>query len=280
MNDLKAYIASHPKAEDLDQAYMSVFERAIENDWFAETEGLAKGYLGAYPEGAVRQLAQVVATMARAQAGRYDEAWAIYRDLVKSLDKEDQKEFASNFADNLARSASGAGEYAVARKVYEAVLQQFGTDPNLREKIKDDLARLDRVGKPAPPGVARTLDGKVFRTAELKGKYVLLDFWATWCAPCVAELPNVQAAYAKYHDRGFEVVGISLDETAQPVVDFVQSRKIPWRQIHNATCGTDLVEAYGVNNIPATFLIDPDGKIVRLELRGAALDTALRGLLR
>src|SRR6185437_2517645 len=101
--------------------------------------------------------------------------------------------------------------------------------------------------------------GEAVRLDGLRGKWVLLDFWATWCAPCVAELPSVQAAYARYHGRGVDVVGVSLDESNTAVADFVKARNTPWRQIHNASGGADLVEAFGVNTRPATFLIDPQG---------------------
>jgi peroxiredoxin len=141
--------------------------------------------------------------------------------------------------------------------------------------VQAQLARLDKIGKPAPTVSARDIHGNLFRLEELKGKYVLVDFWATWCAPCIADLPKIQAAYSRYHAAGFEVVGVSLDETKDPLVDFVKTRHIPWRQIHNATSGADLVEAFSVGSIPATFLIDPKGTIIRLELRGAALDRAL-----
>jgi thiol-disulfide isomerase/thioredoxin len=278
IRDLSAYIKANPKAADVDQAYVALFERVIENDLFAENEETARHYLLERSDGAVRPMAQIVLTMSRAQVGKFDEAWATFRDLLRGLDKDDQEEFAANFADSLANAASAAGEYEIARKVYDALLQKFGTNPALRDKVKADLARLDRVGKPAPAEVARDMQGKPFRISDLKGKYVLVDFWATWCTPCVAELPNVQAAFAKYHAKGFEVVSVSLDETAEPVVDFVRSRKIPWRQIHNATAGGDLVAAYGVTSIPATFLVGPDGTIVRIELRGPALEKALSAL--
>jgi peroxiredoxin len=280
LHDLKTYIDEHPKAEDLEQAYMLLFNKAIEHDWFAENEAPAARYLTDQPDGPVQSLARIVSTMSRAQAGRYAEALARYKELMRGLGKEDQEEFAANFADTLAGAATTAGEYAIAQQVYEILLERYGESPTLRQKIRDDLSRLDKVNKPAPGLSVKDVKGEQFRLADLKGKYVLVDFWATWCAPCVAELPKVQAAYAKYHGRGFEVVGVSLDETKTALLDFVKSRNIPWRQIHNASSGGDFVEAFGVNSIPATFLIDPEGTIIRLELRGPALDQTLAKLIK
>ena len=280
IRDLVAYVGKNPKADDLDQAYMTLFDKVIEHDWFAEHEAVASRYLTERPDGPVQSLAQIVTTMARAQANDFTGALARYEELMKGLGKPEQEEFASNFTDSLAAAAIGAGEYPIARRVYQTLLDRYGDSPNLRQKIKDDLARLDKVGKPAPEVSARDLKGDDFRLNSLRGKYVLIDFWATWCAPCVAELPRVQAAYAKYRDQGFEVVGVSLDETKTAVADFIKARNIPWRQIHNASGGADLVEAFGVNTIPATFLIDPQGVITRLELRGPALDQALAKLLK
>ena len=79
---------------------------------------------------------------------------------------------------------------------------------------------------------------------------------------------------------GFEIVGVSLDESKAAVVDFVKARKIPWAQIHNGGGATDLVEAFGVNSIPATYLIDPEGTIIRIDLRGKALDETLARMIK
>ncbi|GAC1464169.1 MAG: hypothetical protein NVSMB9_02490 [Isosphaeraceae bacterium] len=279
IRDLVAYLGKNPKADDVDQAFMALFDKVIEHDWFSEHEALAQRYLAERADGPVRSLAQIVATMARAQGNDFDGALTRYTELMKGLGKPEQEEFASNFADSLANAASGAGEYATARKVYQALLDRYGESPTLSQKIRDDLKRLDRVGKPAPDVVAKDIKGDSFRLESLRGKYVLLDFWATWCAPCVAELPRLQAAHAKYHRHGLEIVGISLDETKSAVTDFIKARNVPWRQIHNASSEGDLVEAFGVNTIPATFLIDPQGIITRIELRGPALETALARLL-
>ncbi len=280
IGDLAGYLTANPKAGDADQAYMTLFDKAIEHDWFAAQETIAKQYLSLRPDGPVRSLAQIVATMARAQANDFNSAIARYHELMTGLGKPEQEEFASNFADSLASSATAAGEYAVARKVYQELLDRYGESPTLRQKIRGELLRLDKIGKPAPAFVARDLAGKPLSLDAYRGKYVLLDFWATWCAPCVAEVPRLQAAYAKYHDAGLEIIGVSLDETKPAINDFIKARKIAWPQLHNASAEADLVEAFGVSTIPATFLIDPQGVVIRLELRGAVLDQTLAKILK
>jgi hypothetical protein len=95
----------------------------------------------------------------------------------------------------------------------------------------------------------------------------------------VADLTNLQAGYKAYHDKGFEIVSVSLDETTISLNDFLKTHEMPWHHVHNATAGTDLADAFGVNTIPASFLIGPDGKIARLELRGATLGKALGTLI-
>ncbi|WP_422930333.1 redoxin domain-containing protein [Singulisphaera sp. PoT] len=280
IKDLTAYLQAHPKADDLDQAYMTLLNKAIEHDWFVENEAVAQQYLRDFPEGPIQSLARIVTTMARAKAGQYNEALTRFEQLMQAVGKSEQEEFAVNFAESLAVSASGAGEYHVARKIYQILLDRFGESAALRQKVKDELARLDMVGKPAPSVVAHDVDGKPLNFADYRGKYVLIDFWATWCAPCIVELPRVQEAFKKFHGQGLEVVGVSLDETKPAVLDFVKARGIPWRQVHGATAGGDLVEAFGVSSIPATFLISPDGNIVRIELRGANLEPSLAKILK
>ena len=280
IRELSDYLRQNPKAEDRDQAYAALFNKAIEHDWFSEAEEQGRQYLNSDPEGPVKALAQIILTMGRAQAGQFDEALKRFRELMQGIGQNEQEEFAASFADNLATAAITAGEFGIAREVYTALLSRFSDSPNLRQKVQRDLKRLDKIGKPAPSFTSEDINGKAVRLDAYRGKYVLIDFWATWCAPCIGELPRLQAAYRTYHDAGFAIIGVSLDESKTAVVDFARARNLPWPQLHNASGSADLVEGFGVSSIPATYLIDPEGTVIRLDLRGKALDEALKRLIK
>jgi peroxiredoxin len=275
IRDLLEYVAGDPSAADIDQAYLTVFEIAIKNDWFLEHEAAARRYLDTKPDGAVRPMAQIVVVMGAAQAGNFAEATAGFQRLIQGLDGIDQAEFALSFADSLAEKTVEAGEHPLACRVYETVRDKFGDDEATRADMQRKIDRLNRIGRPVADFTVRDLDGQTLSLGALKGKYVLLDFWATWCAPCVERLPEQIALYRDWHKRGFEVVGISLDDSPEEMRDFVKERQVPWPQVHHATCGADLVAALGVDQIPATYLIGPDGTLLRLDVRGKSLKDAL-----
>jgi len=138
-----------------------------------------------------------------------------------------------------------------------------------------------KIGEPAPDFVASTLDGKEFELRELRGKIVLLHFWATWCGPCIAELPNLQRAHKEFsRDGEFVVVGISLDNSKDAVREFAAKRSIPWLQIVLGPAEQNPVaKEYNVSGVPATFLIGRDGKVVARDIHGWRLRTELKKLL-
>jgi thiol-disulfide isomerase/thioredoxin len=132
-------------------------------------------------------------------------------------------------------------------------------------------------GVPAPDFDATTLDGKPFKLSDLRGKVVLVDFWASWCGPCLAELPNIRALHEQHAADGLAVVSISFDRDLETTRKSAAEKQMNWPQIwaERAEKGP-LAELYGVSAIPATFLIGSDGVVVAKDIRGEDLQNAVR----
>ncbi len=181
-----------------------------------------------------------------------------------------------------------------------AVWQKFAVSPNakLAGIARDKLRAFAAIT--APQDLAFTaLGGREVDLKKLRGKVVLIDFWATWCGPCMMEMPNVKKVYAAYHDQGFEIVGVSCDvapenastpswkkiaRTGPQVLAFTQQHDMPWPEYydghkHNAG-GNVLAARFGVDGIPASLLVDRSGQVVALNLRGQELDAAVQRLLK
>lgn len=135
------------------------------------------------------------------------------------------------------------------------------------------------VGAIAPDLKFPNPTGKLVTISDYRGKYVLLDFWASWCKPCRMENPNVVKMYEKYSSKGFEIVGISLDQKEQAWVSAINQDKLAWPQMSDLKgWSAEPAQVYGVRAIPATFLLDPEGKIIAKDLRGPALEEKLQEL--
>lgn len=166
--------------------------------------------------------------------------------------------------------------YTTASKLYST-----SKEPAILEATAAMAGTVRRLGLLGNEMVLKgtTVDGKPFDIASMKGKVVLVDFWATWCGYCVKEIPNVKKNYAGYHNKGFEVVAVSADQDRAALDDFLAQNKIAWVNLHDKDGRNAALEYYAIQGFPTTFLIGQDGKVVSLNARGEKLDEGLKKLL-
>lgn len=177
----------------------------------------------------------------------------------------------------------GGNELAVsAMKTFGPIMAASG-DPRIKQLAESFDGKLRLMALPGNPMELKgdLLDGKPFDQAAFAGKVVLVDFWATWCGPCIAEIPNMKTEYEKYHAKGFEVVGISLDEDRAEVEKFVADNEIPWPIIFAGKGWQDpIAQFYGISGIPQLVLIGRDGNVITLDVRGEKLGEKLAELFK
>ncbi|SEW52023.1 TlpA disulfide reductase family protein [Chitinophaga arvensicola] len=174
------------------------------------------------------------------------------------------------------------GEYAPVDSIYRVLspaAQQTATGKKLAARLA--ILKKSAIGQPMIDFTQSDVDGKPVRLSDFKGKYVLLDFWASWCGPCRAENPNVLKAYNTFKDKNFTVVGVSLDDKADKWKEAIKQDGMPWMQLSDLKgFRNEVAQQYGIQAIPCSFLIDPQGIIIAKELRGTKLHTQLAEILK
>lgn len=169
------------------------------------------------------------------------------------------------------------------KEMYAALDEDVKQSPlakNLEQNLEKEGA-VD-IGSKAPEFSAPTPEGEELSLSEVRGKVTIIDFWAAWCKPCRVENPNLVKTYEKYHDKGLEIVGVSLDRPGQKDkwLQAIEEDKLPWHQVSNLKFWQEPVaQLYGIRAIPAAFVLDEEGVIVARDLRGERLEKKVAELL-
>jgi peroxiredoxin len=180
---------------------------------------------------------------------------------------------------NLEASVSKISPNSGYVKNLQTTIKRAEEQITLQAAEAEKNARMDAIlgiGKPAPNIAMNQPNGKMAQLSDLKGKVVLIDFWASWCKPCRMENPNVVKLYKKYKNKGFEIFGVSLDKSKQAWENAINADNLTWTHVSDLQLWNNAAaQLYGVSSIPATFLIDAEGNILAKNLRGIALEKKL-----
>ncbi len=186
---------------------------------------------------------------------------------------------------NVANQAEYSGDLELAMQLYDVIGPAAAKieDAAIAEKIADEVAaaktRIALIGKPLVIE-GKLADGSTFDWKPYEGKVVLVDFWATWCQPCLEELPNILENYELFHKQGFEVVGVNLDKEPKTAAAFLQRAELPWTTVFTPDAAArefdmPLAKQCGVTGIPFVLLIGKDGNVIAIHVRGEKLGEEL-----
>ena len=254
------FINAYPKYKRVDKVYYLLGDSLIRLNRVDEGIAVFEELIKYYPAADYIEQSFLALGLAYDKVGKHHKADQLYEKLVNHT------KYRGGWSANTAQQ--------LLRQDWKARTGKLADDPGPSAYPHP----IQFVDQPAFDFQVTDLSGEPLSLSQYRGQVVLLDFWATWCPPCIAEMPNVKRTYAKYKNHKFEIIGISLDRSTAPLEAYIASEGLTWRQYWDSS--VRISNMYNVRAIPSTFLIDGAGIIRRVNLRGPALETAVGELVR
>jgi pentatricopeptide repeat protein len=276
---VRDYVLSHPDAADHSSACRWLFADVRKHGFEKHVASVVDSVIDQTSiDASIRKAALEVRCVALAKNGNIDEALSIYRQLLKSICLR-EPDSTIGLARSLANQAQLANRPKVATEVFEALSTAYFLNGYVRDLSKRQVEKYSLFGKPVPQVTGTDVEGNLVDLSAAKGKVVLVDFWATSCAPCLEEFPRLKQIYKRLNARGFEIVGISLDEDPSVVSEFQQRHSLNWPLLMNDDVDPQATSRFKVQKIPSLFLVDRQGMIAAVDIRGVDLEPAILQLL-
>ena len=254
----RAFIAAHPKYKRVDEVYYLLGNALVQLEHVEEGIKVFEELVKDYPSARYVERCLLELGLAYDKLSKHDAADAAYEKLVNhpKYGSRSQAKFAKLLLEQDKTERKGE------------LPKPPGISMNPRE----------RIGKPAPDFQVTDLQGETLSLKQYRGQVVFLDFWATWCGPCIAEMPKVKKTYEKYKDQNFQIIGISLDGSKPPLEAYIEKEGLAW--LHYWDESREVRTLYGVRAIPSTFLIDGEGIIRKANLGGFDVESAVAELVK
>lgn len=256
------FVAAHPEYKRVDEVYHLLGNALVQLGQVEEGIEAFEKVVRDYPEARYVERCLLDLGLAYDKLGNHDAADGAYQKLIDhpKYGKRSQAKFAKRLLEQ--DKADRTGELP----------KPPGASPG------PGTTSSEWIGKPALDFQVTDLKGEELSLEKYRGQVVLLDFWATWCGPCIAEIPNVKRTYEKYKDQKFQIIGISLDRSITPLEEYIEQKELGW--VHYWDNSGKVSNMYKVRGIPSTFLIDGEGTIRKTDLRGHALEHAVEDLVK
>ena len=256
------FVAAHPEYKRVDEVYYLLGNALVQLEHVEEGIYIFEKVVTDYPEARYVERCLLDLGLAYDKLGNHDAADSTYQKLIDhpKYGKRSQAKLAKQLLEQDRTDRKG----------------ELSKPPGTSQR--PGMTSNEWIGKPALDFQVTDLNGEELSLEKYRGQVVLLDFWATWCGPCIAEIPNVKRTYAKYKDQKFQIIGISLDRSITPLEEYIEKKELGW--LHYWDNSGKVSNMYKVRAIPSTFLIDGEGAIRKTNLRGHALEHAVEELVK